>query len=323
MQSPAAYTPRADVRDDPVDGDEAAVVEGHARPPRGRGRRCWAPSRARGCSASPATVRPSVRVTVTDVAVAGHRLHPRLGRAPSCRAGSSTSSSTADASASSPGSTRSRERDQRDVDAEREVGAGELRAGDARADHDQLRRHLGRGRRPAPRSGSARRRAGRSAGCAGRRRWRRAPRRPRASPRPSASVATTRSGPSRRPRPRTTRTPSFSSRARDVGGLVGRELLDPGVDPGQVDPDGRRRVALVVVEVDARARAALGDVGHQLGGGDQGLAGHAVGEHRRAADAVGVDDGDLGAELGGDQGGLVAARAAADDDDVVIGCIRS
>ena len=31
--------------------------------------------------------------------------------------------------------------------------------------------------------------------------------------------------------------------------------------------------------------------------------------------AVGVDDGDLGAELGGDQRGLVAARAAADDDD--------
>ena len=35
------------------------------------------------------------------------------------------------------------------------------------------------------------------------------------------------------------------------------------------------------------------EVGHQLGGGDQGLAGHAVGEHRRAAEPVGVDDGDL------------------------------
>ena len=58
-------------------------------------------------------------------------------------------------------------------------------------------------------------------------------------------------------------------------------------------------------------------LGHQLGGGDQGLARHAVGEHRGAADAVGVDDGDVGAELGGDERGLVAAGAAADDDDVV------
>ena len=46
-------------------------------------------------------------------------------------------------------------------------------------------------------------------------------------------------------------------------------------------------------------------LGHQLGGRDQGLAGHAVGEHGRAAEPVGVDDGDLGAELGGDQRGLV------------------
>ena len=32
-------------------------------------------------------------------------------------------------------------------------------------------------------------------------------------------------------------TPSRLEPARDVGGLVGGELLDPRVDPGQVDPD--------------------------------------------------------------------------------------
>jgi hypothetical protein len=103
---------------------------------------------------------------------------------------------------------------------------------------------------------------------------------------------------------------------RDVGRLVGREPLHAGVDPAQVDRDRGRRVALLVVEVDPELLRGA-HVGHQLGRGDQRLARHAVGEHRRAADAVGVDDGDLGAELRGDVCGLVAAGSAADDDDVV------
>ena len=45
------------------------------------------------------------------------------------------------------------------------------------------------------------------------------------------------------------------------------------------------------------------------------LDGHAVGEHADAPDAVALDDGDLGPELGGDQRGLVAGRSAADDHD--------
>ena len=45
------------------------------------------------------------------------------------------------------------------------------------------------------------------------------------------------------------------------------------------------------------------------------LDGHAVGEHRGAADAVAVDDGDRGTEVGGDEGGLVATGSAAEDDD--------
>ena len=42
------------------------------------------------------------------------------------------------------------------------------------------------------------------------------------------------------------------------------------------------------------------------------LLGHAVGEHRGAADAVGVDHGDVGAELRGDQRCLVPAGTATD-----------
>ena len=104
--------------------------------------------------------------------------------------------------------------------------------------------------------------------------------------------------------------------ARDVGGLVGGELRDPGVDPGEVDPDRGGGVTLAVVQHHAEL-GGVGDLGHHLGGGDQRLAGHAVGEHRGAAEAVGVDDGHVGAELGGHQGGLVPARAAADDDDAI------
>ena len=55
--------------------------------------------------------------------------------------------------------------------------------------------------------------------------------------------------------------------------------------------------------------------GHEVGGGDEGLAGHAVGEDGRAADAVAVDDGDRGPELRGDQSCLVATGATTEDDD--------
>src|SRR4029078_1854116 len=56
-----------------------------------------------------------------------------------------------------------------------------------------------------------------------------------------------------------------------------------------------------------------GEVGHQLGGGDQRLARHAVRQHGRAAEAVGVDDGHVPAELARDQRRLVAAGSATDD----------
>ena len=57
----------------------------------------------------------------------------------------------------------------------------------------------------------------------------------------------------------------------------------------------------------------LADRGGRLGGRDEGLRGHDVGQHRRAADAGALDERDVGAELGAGEGGLVAAGPAAED----------
>ena len=239
-----------------------------------------------------------------DVAGAGHGLHPRAREHVHAAAGEHLLEDLGRVGVLA-GQHPVAAGDQGDRDAEGEVAGRELGAGHAGADDDQLGRHLVEvvdlfpGQDPLAvrlRGGQgARRGAGGDqdgvrlerlvAGhhpC-GRRRGGRAP--------------------------WTTRTPSFSSRARcRRSGL--RERLDPRVDPGQVDPDP------VLPDHHAELVGA-GDVGHQLRGGDQGLAGDAVGEDRGAAQPVGVHDGDLGAELGRDQRGLVAARAAADDDDVV------
>ena len=109
--------------------------------------------------------------------------------------------------------------------------------------------------------------------------------------------------------------------AADVGRLVGSELLDAAVHPGQVDRDVVRRVALPVLEADTQLGRAR-QIGHQLGGGDQCLARHTVGDHGRPAQAVTVDDRDLRTELRGDQRGLVTPGATAEDHDAVGGLER-
>ena len=84
--------------------------------------------------------------------------------------------------------------------------------------------------------------------------------------------------------------------------------LDPGVHPGEVHADAwpasrrRRRRA------GPRARRTRAASIIDLGGGDQRLGRHAVGQHGRAAQPVAVHHGHLGAELGRDQRRLVAAR---------------
>ena len=73
-------------------------------------------------------------------------------------------------------------------------------------------------------------------------------------------------------------------------------------------------VLLVALEADAEAAGRL-EAREEVGGGDQGLGGDAVGEHRGTTEAVTVDDRDLRTELGGDERGFITARATTDDDD--------
>ena len=94
---------------------------------------------------------------------------------------------------------------------------------------------------------------------------------------------------------------------RDVGGLGLGQGLDAAVQPGRVDSGG-------AVGPQAQIRGAVQHRGC-VGGLDQGLGRHAVGEHAGPAEPVPLGQRDLGAELRGDQRGLVAARAAADDRD--------
>ena len=123
-----------------------------------------------------------------------------------------------------------------------------------------------------------------------------------------------RSRPASRPVPRSTVTPTCS-RLRWMSALCAaassrmRSLTVCACGDGVGD-----LVALVVLQAHPEVGGGL-EVGHVVGGGDERLARHAVGEHGRTADAVPLDDGDRGPELGGDEGGLVATGAAPDDDD--------
>ena len=92
---------------------------------------------------------------------------------------------------------------------------------------------------------------------------------------------------------------------------VRRQRLDPGVERGRVHPE--HRVGAVGQLQAERGRAA--ERGHGRRRLDQRLARDAVGKHAGAAEAVFIDDGYLGSELGGDECGFVAAWAAAQDRD--------
>ena len=90
----------------------------------------------------------------------------------------------------------------------------------------------------------------------------------------------------------------------DVPALCRREGEHPAVDLGELRHGIRDLVALGVLEVHAEVRRRL-ELAHVVRGRDEGLARHAVGEHGRTPEAVTLDDGDLGPEVGGDEGGLV------------------
>src|ERR1700734_1562699 len=97
----------------------------------------------------------------------------------------------------------------------------------------------------------------------------------------------------------------------DVVRLIRRQGLDPRVEGGRVDPE--HGVAAVGQLQAERGRTA--ERGHGRRRFDERLARDAVGKHAGAAETVFVDDGYLGSELGGHEGGFIAAWPAAQDRD--------
>jgi hypothetical protein len=191
---------------------------------------------------------------------------------------------------------------QRDPRAERLVGAGELGPGDAGADHDQVPGQLGQvvelppvqdalavgfgaGEHAGQRAGGDQDRVGLDLLLSGQD--------------PAGAVQAAVRG----------------DHLDVLGGDPGGDVA--GLSPGQVgdplvQPHGVDRVQAAAGDAEARAPV---EQRHRVGGLDEGLGGYAVGEHAGAAEPVRIDDGDVGAELGGDEGGLVAAGAAAEDRD--------
>jgi len=102
--------------------------------------------------------------------------------------------------------------------------------------------------------------------------------------------------------------------SRDIDRLCGRQLFDAVVDLRELD--------LGVLELQRIPEiGCAAQLGAHAGGRDERLGRHAVPQHAGTADAVGVDDGDVG-DLGaagrGDQCRLIAGRPTADDHDA--GC---
>ena len=105
---------------------------------------------------------------------------------------------------------------------------------------------------------------------------------------------------------------------RDVRRLRLGQRLHPPVEPGRVDPSSRPVGRAAVRDPDAEAGRGVQQA-HRFRGGDERLGRHAVGQHAGATEPVGVHDGDLRPELGGHQGGLIAARATTENHDA---CMR-
>jgi hypothetical protein len=100
----------------------------------------------------------------------------------------------------------------------------------------------------------------------------------------------------------------------DVLGLGQGQVAHPGHDRRQVDLVPGHLQPGHPLEVHPEAGRRLQGV-ERLGRGQQGLGRDTVPQHAGPAQPLVVDHRDLGPEVGGDQGGLVAARPASDDDD--------
>ncbi len=121
-------------------------------------------------------------------------------------------------------------------------------------------------------------------------------------------------GPASRPAPETTSTPSAASRiATSADCARARAFTRPYRRGASTVPRAGGR-ALAAADPDAEVGRAV-QRRHRARGLDQRLGGHAVGQHAGAAEPVGVGHDDLGAELRGDQGGLIPAGPPSDDRD--------
>ena len=99
----------------------------------------------------------------------------------------------------------------------------------------------------------------------------------------------------------------------DVGGLGVGESAHTRVDRVEVDVEGLGGGGGAVVGVPDPELPGAGDEVEHLGGRDEGLGRHHVGEHRRAAHAAVRDQGGARTLAGRRERGLVAAGPSADD----------
>ena len=106
--------------------------------------------------------------------------------------------------------------------------------------------------------------------------------------------------------------PSPSSRSVMSVGLGLRQRADPGMHLAEVEADSVGKASPAADQLQADL-LGVADLGHHLGGGDQGLGRHHVGQHGRAAEPSPFDERHLAAQLPGHKGRLVAAGAATDD----------
>ena len=97
----------------------------------------------------------------------------------------------------------------------------------------------------------------------------------------------------------------------DVVGLCRREGLDAGVERGRVHAEAR---VLPVFQLQAKRRGAA-QRGHRHRRLDQRLGRHAVSQDAGTPEAIGVNDGNVSPELGGDKSGLVAPWPSAENRD--------
>lgn len=102
--------------------------------------------------------------------------------------------------------------------------------------------------------------------------------------------------------------------AGDIVALGASQVEHAVVDPRQVRAGRGHLIAFVVHQMHPEPGRRV-DHRHIVRRRDEGLARDAIGQHRRTTEAVTLDEGHLGADMGSDQRRFIPSRATADDDD--------